>query len=66
MQQISDDSELESVIDGVLSAHADSVSDYKSGKTNALMFLVGQTMKATRGKANPKIVNEILRKKLSA
>jgi aspartyl-tRNA(Asn)/glutamyl-tRNA(Gln) amidotransferase subunit B len=40
------------------------VADYKAGKPQALKFLVGQVMKATRGRANPKLVNELLNKKL--
>jgi len=40
------------------------VADYKAGKTQSLKFLVGQVMKATRGRANPKLVNELLEKKL--
>ena len=42
-----------------------SVTDFKNGKENALSFLIGQVMKETKGKANPKLVGEMLRKKLS-
>jgi len=44
-----------------LGDHAKEVSDYKAGKTRLFGFFVGQVMKATRGKANPKMVNEILK-----
>jgi len=62
--EISDETELVRVVDGVISNNAASVKNYWGGKENALMFLVGQVMKETRGKANPHKVNEILRNKL--
>ena len=52
------------MIDGVLAANPQSVSDYKAGKEKAFDFLIGQVMKATRGTAPPQIVNELLRKKM--
>jgi aspartyl-tRNA(Asn)/glutamyl-tRNA(Gln) amidotransferase subunit B len=64
--QISDESALESIIDTVLQANERSVTDYKSGKKNALGFLVGQVMQKTKGKANPALVNKILTKKLES
>lgn len=64
LSQISDRGELENIVTQVIKENKKSVNDYKSGKKNALVFLVGQAMKATRGKANPKMVNEILRDKL--
>ncbi len=66
LTQISDSGALESTIDDVLKANPDQVGQYKSGKEKLFGYLVGQTMKATQGKANPKLVNEILKKKLSA
>jgi aspartyl-tRNA(Asn)/glutamyl-tRNA(Gln) amidotransferase subunit B len=48
-----------------VSSHPAEVADYRSGKEKAFNFLVGQVMKATRGKANPAQVNQILRRKLS-
>jgi len=63
--QISDSKELDGIVEGVLKENAKSVSDYKSGKANALMFLVGQAMKRSAGKANPKVIQEILKKKIS-
>jgi aspartyl-tRNA(Asn)/glutamyl-tRNA(Gln) amidotransferase subunit B len=63
--QISDSSSLEAVIAEVIAQNAQSVDDFKAGKTNALMFLVGQAMKKSRGKANPKVVQDLLRRRLS-
>ena len=63
--QISDTGELEGVIDGILAEHPDDVADYRAGKTKLLGFFMGQVMRATQGKANPKLVNELLRKKLA-
>ena len=62
--QISDEAELASVVDEVVISNPKSVADYRAGKRKALGFLVGQAMKATRGKANPKIVNGLLRERL--
>jgi aspartyl-tRNA(Asn)/glutamyl-tRNA(Gln) amidotransferase subunit B len=62
--QISDSKELNAVADEVIKGNPKSVSDYKAGKSGALMFLVGQAMKKTRGKANPKTVKEILKRRL--
>ncbi len=64
LSQISDSNEVEGVIGQVIQANAQAVADYKAGKTQSLVFLVGQVMKATRGRANPKLVNELLKKKL--
>ena len=64
--QIQDSSELTGVIDDVLQAHPDEVKKYRAGKEKVFGFLVGQVMKATRGQANPKLVNELLRKKLQS
>lgn len=64
LKQISDRDELVSVIKKVLAENPKSVEDYKKGKKKALGFLVGQTMKATKGKANPQLVNEILLEEL--
>jgi len=64
LTQISDTAELEEFARKVINENAKSVQDYKSGKTNALMFLVGQVMRLSAGKANPKAVRQILEKKL--
>jgi aspartyl-tRNA(Asn)/glutamyl-tRNA(Gln) amidotransferase subunit B len=53
---------LSDTVNEILTQHHDAVSQYRSGKSGAIGFLVGQVMKATRGKANPKLVNELLRK----
>jgi aspartyl-tRNA(Asn)/glutamyl-tRNA(Gln) amidotransferase subunit B len=65
LEQVTDEGEIRTVIDTVLAAHSSQVKDYRKGKEKLLGFFVGQVMKQTRGKANPKIVNEILREKLS-
>ncbi|WP_354674898.1 Asp-tRNA(Asn)/Glu-tRNA(Gln) amidotransferase subunit GatB [Cupriavidus alkaliphilus] len=64
LKQMSDSGELEKIIDDVLAANAKSVEEFRSGKEKAFNALVGQAMKATKGKANPAQVNELLRKKL--
>ncbi|MBI2472886.1 MAG: Asp-tRNA(Asn)/Glu-tRNA(Gln) amidotransferase GatCAB subunit B, partial [Planctomycetes bacterium] len=64
MAQISDEGLIESVIDKVIAGNPSVIEDYKKGKKNALAFLVGQVMKETKGKANPKMVNEMLAKKV--
>jgi len=65
LKQISDTGELEKIIDEVLAANEKSVEEFRSGKEKAFNALVGQVMKATKGKGNPAQVNELLRKKLS-
>jgi len=62
--QISDTKEIEEVVSQVIGANPKAVADYKAGKTQSLTFLVGQVMKATRGRANPKLVNEQLKRRL--
>lgn len=64
LSQISDSAQLEEIAKTVIAANQKSVTDYRSGKTNAFTFLVGQVMKQTKGKANPAMVNEILKKQL--
>lgn len=61
LKQINDDGALQSVIDEVIAANPKSVEQFNSGKDKALNALVGQVMKATQGKANPKRINELLR-----
>ncbi|MBM3207998.1 MAG: Asp-tRNA(Asn)/Glu-tRNA(Gln) amidotransferase subunit GatB [Chlamydiae bacterium] len=63
-QPLQDTSSIEALIDQVLSENAQSIADYKAGKTKAFAFLIGQVMKLCKGKASPTIVNEILTKKL--
>lgn len=64
LKQMNDDGELSAVVSGVLEANPDQVAELRSGKDKVLGFLVGQVMKATGGKANPKQVNELIRKSL--
>lgn len=61
---MSDTGALEKIVDEVVAANADNVAQYKAGKEKAFNALVGQVMKASRGKANPQQVNELLKKKL--
>ena len=56
--------ELEKIVDEVLAKNEKSVIDFKAGKENALKFLIGQIMAHTKGKANPQIVQEIVKNKL--
>jgi aspartyl-tRNA(Asn)/glutamyl-tRNA(Gln) amidotransferase subunit B len=63
--QMSDQNEIERIVNEVLAKNAKQVEDYRAGKEKAFNSLVGQVMKATQGKANPAQVNEILRKKLA-
>jgi aspartyl-tRNA(Asn)/glutamyl-tRNA(Gln) amidotransferase subunit B len=65
LKQISDTGALEAIIDEVLAANAKSVEEYRAGKEKAFNALIGQAMKATKGRANPQQVNELLKKKLS-
>lgn len=64
LKQLSDTGELERLLDEVIAANAKSVEEFRAGKDKAFNALVGQAMKATKGKANPSVVNELLRKKL--
>ncbi|MDR5803360.1 Asp-tRNA(Asn)/Glu-tRNA(Gln) amidotransferase subunit GatB [Caballeronia sp. LZ001] len=65
LKQISDTGALEAIIDEVLAANQKSVEEFRAGKEKAFNALIGQAMKATKGKANPQQVNELLKKKLS-
>jgi aspartyl-tRNA(Asn)/glutamyl-tRNA(Gln) amidotransferase subunit B len=64
LKQISDSGAIEKIVNEVLAANAKQVEDYRAGKDKAFNSLVGQVMKATKGKANPAQVNEILKRKL--
>jgi aspartyl-tRNA(Asn)/glutamyl-tRNA(Gln) amidotransferase subunit B len=66
LRQISDTGAIEKIVDEVLAANARSVDEFRAGKEKAFNALVGQAMKATKGKANPAQVNAILRRKLGA
>jgi aspartyl-tRNA(Asn)/glutamyl-tRNA(Gln) amidotransferase subunit B len=64
LEQVTDARSIESTIEQVLGSHIKQVAEYRSGNEKVFGFLVGQVMKATRGKANPQTVNEVLRSKL--
>ena len=64
LQQQSDPKELEKIIKNVLKKNLDEVTQYKAGKEKLYGFFVGEVMKASSGKANPKLVNDILKKEL--
>ena len=66
LRQVSDAGEITGLIDGVLAANQDKVAEYKSGKDKLFGFFVGQVMKQSQGKANPALVNQVLREKLNA
>ena len=63
--QISDTQELEKIAAEVIKSNVQPVADYRAGKETALKFLVGQVMRATKGRANPQLVNEVLKRKLA-
>ena len=65
LRQISDAGAIEALVDQVITSHPEQVMQFRTGKTRVIGFLVGQVMKASRGKANPRQVNEMLRSKLS-
>ena len=65
LKQISDSGEIEKIVDQVIAANPQLVADYRGGKEKAFNALVGQAMKATKGKANPQQVNEILKRRLA-
>jgi aspartyl-tRNA(Asn)/glutamyl-tRNA(Gln) amidotransferase subunit B len=66
LEQVSDTASIESSVDAVLATHAKQVAEYRGGNEKVFGFLVGQVMKATRGKANPHMVNELLKRRLTA
>ena len=65
LKPMADTGELEKILDDILAANAKSVEEFRAGKEKAFNALVGQAMKATKGKANPATVNELLKKKLA-
>ena len=66
LKQISDSGEIGKIVDQVLAANAQQVAAYRSGREKAFNSLVGEVMKATRGKANPAQVNSLLKQKLGS
>ncbi|KLE07294.1 Asp-tRNA(Asn)/Glu-tRNA(Gln) amidotransferase subunit GatB [Aliarcobacter butzleri] len=65
LKQVSDDGALLAIIDEILNANQDKVAEYKAGKEKMFAFFVGQTMKASKGTANPNRVNDLLKERLS-
>jgi aspartyl-tRNA(Asn)/glutamyl-tRNA(Gln) amidotransferase subunit B len=65
LSQISDAGELEKIVAEVIKSNVQPVTDYKAGKETAFKFLVGQVMRASKGRANPQLVNEVLKRKLA-
>jgi aspartyl-tRNA(Asn)/glutamyl-tRNA(Gln) amidotransferase subunit B len=65
LKQVSDDGAILAIIDGILAANVDKVEQYKSGKEKMFAFFVGQTMKASKGSANPQVVNKLLKERLA-
>ncbi len=65
LKQVTDTSEIENIVDEGLNENQEMVEQYLSGKDKLLGFFVGQSMKKSKGKANPKILNDILKQKLS-
>ena len=64
--QISDSSEIIGIVDAVIAANPQSVADFNAGKEKAIGFLVGQIMKQTKGRANPDMVNSLLRERMTS
>jgi aspartyl-tRNA(Asn)/glutamyl-tRNA(Gln) amidotransferase subunit B len=65
LKQITDSGAIESLVDEVLAANPGNVAEFRAGKEKAFNALVGQVMKAAKGKANPQQVNDLLRQKLA-
>jgi aspartyl-tRNA(Asn)/glutamyl-tRNA(Gln) amidotransferase subunit B len=65
LKQVTDSGAIEKVVDDIIAANPAQVAEYRGGKAKLMGFFVGQVMKASKGKANPQAVNEILRKKLA-
>jgi len=64
LKQVTDSSQIEKIVDEVITSNADNLAAYKNGKTNLFGWFVGQVMKASKGAANPQVVNELLKAKL--
>ncbi|PPR46502.1 MAG: Aspartyl/glutamyl-tRNA(Asn/Gln) amidotransferase subunit B [Alphaproteobacteria bacterium MarineAlpha5_Bin9] len=65
LKQMNNDNDLEEIIDKILKSNSDKVKEYKNGKTKLLGFFVGQVMKESKGRANPKKINQLLNKQLN-
>jgi len=66
LAQVSDVGEIDAIIDAVIAANSEQAAQYRDGKETLFGFFVGQVMKASKGKASPKVVNERLKSKLQA
>ena len=66
LMQITDAGEIAAIVDGIIAVHPDEAAAYRGGKENLLKFFIGQVMKETKGKANPKLVNDLVKEKLGA
>jgi len=66
LKQITDDGAIDAMVEEVLQANLSQVEEYKGGKEKVLGFLVGQVMKASKGKANPGAVNKLLKEKMAS
>ncbi len=60
MKQVSDEGAIRELVQGIIVANPEQAADFKAGKTKLMSFFVGQAMKASKGKANPKQVNQIV------
>jgi aspartyl-tRNA(Asn)/glutamyl-tRNA(Gln) amidotransferase subunit B len=65
LRQVTDSGAIEAAIDAVLAAQGDKVAEYRAGRDKLYGFFVGQIMRATQGRANPALVNQLLKKKLA-
>lgn len=65
LKQVTDSGAIEKIVNDVIAANPDKVAEYKSGKDKMFGFFVGQVLKASGGKANPQIVNDLLKTKLT-
>ena len=66
LQQVTDSGAIETVVDQIIADNASQVENYRAGNEKVIGWFVGQVMKATQGKANPQMVNQVLREKLQA
>ena len=66
LSQISDLDKIEIIVDKVINNNKDKINEYNKGKTKLFGYFIGEAMKESKGKANPKILNEVLNKKLSS
>jgi aspartyl-tRNA(Asn)/glutamyl-tRNA(Gln) amidotransferase subunit B len=66
LRQVTDTGAIDAAIDDIMAKNADKVAEYRGGKDKLLGFFVGQVMKETQGKADPRVVNELVREKLKA